>query len=474
MLIRADVHTESDLGDVLVYVAHLKSKRPVIDEIKYEADQPWVFRTVDTMQRLSRGHIAALLQRGAEATILYHDITKALHYDNEQPVVVMGDLNDKEDSIPLNSLMMQNRVYEIGGVKSKEWPRGVKADLFDYRLNDTFSLATDTLDIVRPYTHIYRGEGGTLDYILTSNALNIKNPHHVGYVHSFKVLNTHLKSDGIGNHKQSDHGQIVVEVLPKLEKVVEEPVVERPVIMREPEAIITDSMTRQEFIELAGGVYQNHESYRGWKSRDKWENFWEFFFDNNYGWVKSVYGAIPIDELYQKRRHSIEHIIPKSFLKDYLKQKGVPHNVRNGATVNPLNFVAAERGLNSKRSNFPFDMDDDEIKRPFKIDLNPSAYMKTGYDGQSEWIIPSRTRGDIARSILYMVMTYEIDELYNRHLETLVHWAKIDPATSWEMAFNDWVYAKLGIRNPFIAPIEEANKLLNDTKLLKSVLIEGR
>ncbi|MDP2522281.1 endonuclease [Neptunomonas phycophila] len=474
--IRARIDAGDGLGEVLVYVTHLKSKRPKLDDLEYSDDVDWALRGSDTLQRLSRGHVASLLQRGAEATALYHDVSRELEFSVSQPVVLLGDLNDRANSIPIAALKMQDNIYEIGGIKQTEWPPGVKAGLYDYRLADTFDLAEGMRQQARPFTHIYRGEGDVLDYILVSNALNQKNHDSLGEVADYKVYNAHLQSDGVGNHKQSDHAQVVVDIQPR--KPVANPDVSgassEPVLTDDPlpfVAPVTESITRQAFIELAGGVYQSHKGYKDWNSQNKWSNFWQFFFDTGHGWVKSVYGAVPIDELYQKRRHSIEHIIPKSFLKDYLRKAGVAENVRQGATVNPFNFAACERGMNSYRSNFPFDMDGDKVKRPFRLDLNPDIYMTTGLDAENEWVIPSRTRGDIARALLYMTLTYGIDELYNRHLDTLVHWAKVDPPSAWELAYNEWIFNRLGIRNPFIASPEEALVLLNDRLLLESILI---
>lgn len=463
--LRAYVNTP-DLGNVLVYVAHLKSKRPMVDQGGYEESTSWKVKVQDSLKRLSRGHVASLLQRGAEATALYHDVSKILNFDENQPVVVLGDLNDDENSIPISALSMQDNIYEIDEVGFHDLPGYVKGMVFDFKLKDAFNDSPDTTGKARPFTHIYRGHGGVLDYILVSNALNSKNHDRVGQLQSFEVFNSHLGSDGVGNKRQSDHGQVLISLAPKNGQP-EPP----PGGGQEPEEPST--LTRQEFIDIAGGIYQSADGYRDWSGQDKWENFWQFFFETDNGWVKSIYGSIPVDELYQKRRHSIEHIIPKSFLKDYLRRAQVADNVRKGATVNPFNFAACERGLNSGRSNFPFDMEDDEIKRPFRIVLNPDAYMTTGLDAEHEWVIPSRTRGDIARTILYMVLVYEIDELYNRHLNTLVHWARIDPPTTWEIAFNQWVEAKMGINNPFIAEPEISQRYLNDTSLLKSVLVEG-
>jgi endonuclease I len=173
--------------------------------------------------------------------------------------------------------------------------------------------------------------------------------------------------------------------------------------------------------------------------------------------------------LYQKQRHSIEHIIPRDFLDRYLANKGVPRHVRYGATTNPFNFAPSERGLNAKRSNFPFGFNNDQIVRPNHWELHPENFSAAGFNADHEWVIPSRNRGDIARAILYMLLMYEIDELYNQHISTLIHWAKIDSPSTWEIAYNHWVYTRLGIRNPFIDSPENALLLLDNKQLMQSL-----
>jgi len=454
------------IGAVRVIVAHLKSKRPTVADLEYSDDTDWDVRVLDTMQRRSLGQIGSLRQRGAEATLLYHDITDHLAEHPAVPTVVLGDLNDAEDSIVFESLVMRDNVYDIGGVKRADWARGTSAALHRYRLTDAFRESPDFESSLRPYTHVHRGSPGTLDYILLSNHLNRANPRHVGEVTAFAVLNAHLESDGVGNRRQSDHGQVVVEIVARDAPLAP---VDPPPVARD--AASTESLSREAFVALAGGVFESSRQWSNWDGDDKYENFWAFYFDTDHGWVKSVYGDIPVSELHQRQRYSVEHIIPKSFLSRYLRSRGRPDHVRYGATVNPLNFAAAERGINSSRSNFPFDMDGDRVERPFRIDLNPAAYGTTGLDAELEWVIPPISRGDIARSILYMVLTYGIDELYNRHVDTLVHWAKVDPATAWELAFNAWVHGRLGVRNPFIDTPELANRYLDDRALLESVLI---
>lgn len=465
--IYAEILTQ-ELGSLHIYVAHLKSKRPMVEDEPFADEVAWEERVPESMRRQSRGHIASSLQRGAESTLLYNDITRRLQAIGNQAFVVLGDLNDHESSVVLTALMMKGRIYEIGEIKQKEWPRHVGGLLHDYRLSDAFKLHTPSQTEVRPYTHIYRGKGGVLDYALVSNALNKGNPDHIGYVSDFKVFNQHLESDGVGDHLQSDHGQVCIE-LKSIQDIDDGSGQHSPPTT--PSVHSSGIQTRQDFIDFAGGVFTSDKKYKNWRGADKWENFWAFYFDEGFGYVNSVYGAIPVSELHQRQRHSIEHIIPKSFLHDYLESKNVPRDTRYGATVNPFNFIPAERGLNSARSSFPFDFEDDQVMRPFRIDLNPEAYRTTGLDAENEWVIPSRSRGDIARSILYMLLAYDINELYNRHVNTLVHWAKLDEPQPWELAYNDWVFSRLNIRNPFIDSRENRLSLLNNESLMRSITL---
>lgn len=465
----ADI-TIPDFGVLTVYVLHLKSKRPVSLDMRYHEQTSWSTRIRDTLTSLSRGTIASLLQRGAEATMLYHNISKQLQDDANRPIVVLGDLNDGLNSVPLAALTMQERVHSIGGIFVDAWPAGTQAALHNYQLADSFRLAPNMRTKVRPCTIIHHGQGNVLDHILVSNSLNPKNPAAIAEVHHYGVWNQHLDADGIENRLQSDHGQVCVTLLPcNLSSVATNAVNQYPA---HSVTQLTDIVTRDDFVQYAGGIFQSPKHFKHWNSTDKWENFWSFFFDSSYGWVSAVYGSVPISELYQKQRHSIEHVIPRDFLDRYLSHKGMPRNVRYGATVNPFNMVPAERTLNAKRGNFPFDMDGNQIVRPIHLALHPEQYAATGFDADHEWVIPSSNRGDIARAILYMLLVYEIDELYNQHINTLVHWAKVDSPSAWEVAYNHWVYARLGIRNPFIDTPENALQLLNKRDLLHVIAVQ--
>lgn len=460
-----------DLGSVRVVVAHLKSRRTGLAET-YQKRTPWENRVAMSMRQQSLGKIVSLGQRGAEATLIYRHVVDQLLAKPDIPCIVLGDLNDSAESIVFESLLMQETVDRIGQDDKELWPAGVGEKVDAYRLADAFGEAPDYKTRIRPHTHVHEGSANTSDYILLSNHFTRKNAQRTAQVTNYQVFNEHLAEDGKSLISESDHAPVVVEISVSSPADGKDSGIVNPNDQRL--SVQTDGISREDFIAHAGGVYESRTSWRDWSGRDKYDNYWMFYFDADYGWVKSVYGQIPVSELYQRQRYSIEHIIPRSFLDPYMASKGVLNSVRYGASTNPLNFAASERGLNSSRSSFPFDMDGDTVLRPFRIDLNPDAYGTTGLDADNEWVIPSISRGDIARSILYMVMMYGIDELYNRHLETLVHWAKVDPATPWELAFNAWVHGRLGIRNPLIDEPSVANRYLDDVGLLRSVLVSDK
>ncbi len=446
-----------ELGSILFYVVHLKSKRPIVEEQNYPKSMPWIERVEDASRRRSLGHISALLQRGVEATLVYQSMMDDYAHTPEQPIILLGDLNDNLSAISTQALVMQGHVDQIGTIEAKHWPDKVSQYLFNTRWYDSFNLAQNTKQQVRPFTNWYKGTGNYLDYILVSNHLNHHNPNAIGYVKCHQVISDHLSHKSHHNKVASDHGMVLTEFAPVLSNQVSGRRHKR--------------ITRQDFVDMAGGIYQSGRHYGQLSEEGKWEHFWSFFFEQEYTWARSIYAGVSVDTLFDKNRHSIEHIIPESFLGTYLKNKKVTRNVRYGAVTNPFNFAPADRKANSARSNFPFTFHTDtEIIRPHHLNLETEHYITLGVTKENRWVVPPRSRGDIARAILYMVLVYEIDELYNTHIDTLVYWAKKDEPSAWEIAYNQWVAKRLGVSNPFIDSKERSLALLNNDTLMRSPL----
>ncbi|MDY7989900.1 endonuclease/exonuclease/phosphatase family protein [Paenibacillus polymyxa] len=209
--IKATISAEG-IGTILVYVVHLKSKRPFLEVNEPNLLSEWDVKVMEAFQSRSMGNVASLLQRGTEAAVLYRDISQNLYRSKEIPVILLGDLNDDENSIPMEALTNRAYINEIDGVPYSELPDTVKKLINSYRLYDSYNLTPNPLGLKRTPTHYYNGVGSVLDYIFVSNHLNLKNNQGIGQIISLEVLDKHLKSDGIGNHKQSDHAQVVATV----------------------------------------------------------------------------------------------------------------------------------------------------------------------------------------------------------------------------------------------------------------------
>ena len=232
-------------------------------------------------------------------------------------------------------------------------------------------------------------------------------------------------------------------------------------------------MDQSEFLEQAGGVYTSDQDYEDFNGRDKYENFWSFFLDRELGWVRSVYANIPIENLY-RNKHSIEHVVPKSILRDRLQAAGQSRAVIKGARTNPLNFMAAHADLNSLRGNQEFDSEGDLIVRSKRVPLNPNAVNQTGLDFEQEWVIPSRTQGDVARCVIYMMLVYGLNGLYEEDIDNMRRWALIDPPQAWEVAYNNWVFKRLKIRNPLITENQDTLKdILASPQLFTTTLVDN-
>ncbi|MFF2884821.1 endonuclease/exonuclease/phosphatase family protein [Bacillus toyonensis] len=195
--------------DFVCYVSHLKSKKPAMKDIVFNPSEPLDKQILETLRARSMGNVASLLQRGTEAAILYHDISETLHNNKELPIILLGDLNDDEHSIPIEALTNREKLSKIG---DKEITKAEQPIVYDYKLYDAFDLAPNQSGQKRLPTHYYGKLGNVLDFIFVSNSLNEKNDEYIGRVSEYKVFDRHLKCDDIENKTQSDHAQVVATI----------------------------------------------------------------------------------------------------------------------------------------------------------------------------------------------------------------------------------------------------------------------
>jgi len=181
--------------EVVVLVAHLKSKRPMIPE-GYDPHDPW---------QETAGSVRSLVQRSCEAAALRYLILEEIQ-NSDTPLILMGDLNDASHAV--TSELLQ------GNQAQKRYPDEVKAKLWDI-----FLYSCQDIQIRRSYkdvyyTHLHNSHYESLDHILVSQEFVNENPKHLGWVEYLRLYNDHLLDPALGEEDLpryvSDHAQILV------------------------------------------------------------------------------------------------------------------------------------------------------------------------------------------------------------------------------------------------------------------------
>lgn len=187
----------SDSSYVIVFVAHLKSKNPMLAE---DADR-------DDPVEQAKGAARSLLVRAAEANALRTILMETLQH-RDHPVVVMGDLNDSDGAVTTQIIS--------GSAPHRRLPMEKKLKIWDVMLYHAKDIQARLSYNDVYYTHIHNGHYESLDHILVSQELVRENPKHIGRVASVRVFNDHLFDETLSDDRipcwNSDHGQVVVNI----------------------------------------------------------------------------------------------------------------------------------------------------------------------------------------------------------------------------------------------------------------------
>ena len=195
--IRAEILIPNTDCVVVIYVAHLKSKRPIYKEGE-NGDDP-IHRALGTLR--------AQVIRSIEATALRAMIVKDIE-NTKQPLIVLGDLNDIVESSSTQIVTGQHPDFRWNSKsKKKYW------DVLLYSTN-TIQTRQDLKDF--GYTHIHRGRRDVLDHILVSQEFYHRNPKRIGKVTYQHIFNDHLFDWSLtareSNRVMTDHGVPVAEI----------------------------------------------------------------------------------------------------------------------------------------------------------------------------------------------------------------------------------------------------------------------
>lgn len=180
--------------ECIVFVVHLKSKRPILPE---GVDRH------DPIER-AKGQARSLILRAAEATALRMLLMQTLQ-NRDYPVIVMGDVND-------SALAVTTQMIE-GEPPHRELASDRKREIWDVLLYNVKDIQARRSYGDFFYTHIHNGHYETLDHILISQEFISENPRRIGRVGNVSVFNDHLIDQTLTDEEipvwESDHGQVV-------------------------------------------------------------------------------------------------------------------------------------------------------------------------------------------------------------------------------------------------------------------------
>ena len=208
-ILRAEVKLPNNVP-LVVYVAHLKSRRPVVLEGE-DRREPAV---------RALAVVRALVQRAAEAAALRVILTREMADRGAEPhpVMVLGDLNDEFTSVTTELIRGEEPLPEsLKPLMSdpSDWQRK-NLRLWDLHLYAASDQQARHIRGTTLYTHVHFGDYQVLDHILFSQEFFARNPHRVAdfrylQVYNDHVVDTHMTDLSRGTRTMSDHGVPVAE-----------------------------------------------------------------------------------------------------------------------------------------------------------------------------------------------------------------------------------------------------------------------
>ncbi|KJY82934.1 endonuclease [Vibrio galatheae] len=172
-----------DIGEIAVYVCHLKSQRATESHLPEKAHSI-VGRWLSSQQR---GWEAVMLRVFMEQQYANHPL----------PTVLLGDMNQALTS-DITSLLTTSA--DISGQS--------------LQLTDSWQIYSQTNNKAqRPATHYHFATGNVLDYVLLSPEFQPDSPYSLADVVAYQTLDTHLINPSFETDKQaSDHAFVAVTV----------------------------------------------------------------------------------------------------------------------------------------------------------------------------------------------------------------------------------------------------------------------
>jgi hypothetical protein len=186
----------NDDQNIAVFVAHLKSKRPIVSEDKEH----------DPKER-AIGKARSLIVRAAESAALRSILVDEMK-STRMPVIVVGDLNDSVGAVTTDIVS--------GSPPWRFLPRAQKEEIWDVLLYSAYSIQARQSYRDVGFSHIHNGRYESLDHIFVSEEFYVYNSDRIGAVEYLHFFNDHLADDTVSSDRptriKSDHGQLVATI----------------------------------------------------------------------------------------------------------------------------------------------------------------------------------------------------------------------------------------------------------------------
>ncbi|WP_298916176.1 endonuclease [uncultured Nostoc sp.] len=364
-------------------------------------------------------------QRVKQAQIVNEFVAQLLQVDPQANVIVLGDLNDLPDSLPLKTL--EGNILENLTVR---------------------------LPLSDQFTFKFRGNPELIDHLLVSENLSRVAQPEIDIVHV-----------NIGFSKPvSDHDPVIAAfTLPANQSTSDTiPPVSQPTPASD-SAIILPQLSKFALVDELAKEYTPSKILNYDRARDQMFGI----IDNRAGIVTDIYASYPIrltgngnpNQEAEKLGLNTEHVWPQSKGADKGNSRSDLHHL----------FPARE-DINSERGNKPFDdIADTSTKKWYRNNTVQSTIPSSAIDefsesASSEFEPREKVKGDIARAIFYFYTIYRnqaegVDlNYFQNQRQTLCKWNQQDLPDITEIERSHAIAQFQGNDNPFVLDVTLAER----------------
>ncbi|MEH2265756.1 endonuclease [Nostoc sp.] len=404
------------------------SRKPLATEFIFNSQKVFIIANHFVSKK---GGSPTDVKRVKQAEIVNEFVGQILEADQQAKVIVLGDLNDVPDSLPLKTL---------------------KGNILEN--------LTDSLPASDRFTFKFKGNPQLIDHLLVSENLSRVAQPKIDIVH----VNVGF------SRPVSDHDPVIAAfTLPATESNdTIPPVVEPTPTPVSDSAIILPQLSKVALVDELAKEYIPSKPLNYDRARDEMFGI----IDNQAGIVTDIYASYQIrlngngdpSQEADKLGLNTEHVWPQS--------KGA----ENGNAKSDLHHLfPAREDINSERGNKPFDdIADTKTKKWYRNDTVQSTIPTSAIDEFSESASAKfepreKVKGDIARAVFYFYTIYrnqaeKVDRNYFQNQRpTLCKWNQQDLPDITEIERSHAIAKFQGNDNPFVLDITLAERAYCDS-----------